>query len=242
MIRLWNRVGIFRALSAVVLLVSAVGGLVVSDRQSQHYRTLTAMNLTSADRVDMVQADDDIAALQRAHDLAEKAQVLAAQREAQAKADEAAKLAAAQAEKAQDEARRAEAANRSKDRTAASAAPSTNTKSTTKVGPTPPDCASYSGNRAIGCTLLLTAGFSLDQMGCLDKLWTRESGWSTTSSNSSSGAYGIPQAVPGSKMASAGGDWRNRAETQITWGLGYIKSRYGTPCSAWGHSQSTGWY
>jgi hypothetical protein len=237
-IRLWNRVGIFRALSAVLLLVSVVGGLMLSDRQSQHYRTLTAMNLTSADRLDMVQVDDDTAQLQRAHDLAERAEALAAQRDAQAKADAAAKLAAAQAEKAQDEARRADAANRSKDRTA-TASPSA--KSTTKVGPTPPDCASYSGNRAIGCTMVLAAGLSLDQMVCLEKLFTRESGWSTSASNPS-GAYGIPQAKPGSKMASAGADWKTSAATQIAWGLDYIKSRYGTPCSAWGHSQSTGWY
>ena len=73
------------------------------------------------------------------------------------------------------------------------------------------------------------------------KLWNRESGWRTTAQNSS-GAYGIPQALPGSKMASAGADWRTNAATQIKWGLGYISGRYGTPCGAWGHSQSTGWY
>jgi len=57
-----------------------------------------------------------------------------------------------------------------------------------------------------------------------------------------SGAYGIPQALPGSKMASAGADWATNPATQITWGLGYITSRYGTPCGAWGQSQSAGWY
>lgn len=197
------------------------------------------MNLTSADRLDMVQVDDDIEQLRLAHDLAEKAEALEAQRDAQAKADAAAKLAAAAAEKAQDEARRAEAANRSKDRTATT---SPSAKSPPKVGPPPPDCASYSGHRATGCTMVLAAGFSLDQMVCLDKLWTRESGWNPAAKNRSSGATGIPQALPGIKMASAGPDWETRAETQITWGLGYIKSRYGTPCAAWGHSQSVGWY
>lgn len=79
------------------------------------------------------------------------------------------------------------------------------------------------------------------QWGCLESLWQRESGWRATAANPS-GAYGIPQALPGSKMASAGADWRTNPETQIRWGLGYIADRYGTPCGAWSHSQSNGWY
>ena len=79
------------------------------------------------------------------------------------------------------------------------------------------------------------------QFSCLVSLWNRESHWNTHAANPS-GAYGIPQALPGSKMASAGPDWRNNATTQIKWGLGYIKSRYSTPCGAWSHSQSSGWY
>ncbi len=109
--------------------------------------------------------------------------------------------------------------------------------------PAPASCAVYSGNRNIGCTELLAAGFGLDQMPCLDKLWTRESGWNPNAHNKSSGAHGIPQALPGSKMASYGANWETDARTQIKWGLnGYIKPRYKTPCGAWGHSQSTGWY
>jgi hypothetical protein len=80
------------------------------------------------------------------------------------------------------------------------------------------------------------------QFGCLVKLWDKESGWRTTAANPSSGAYGIPQALPGEKMASAGDDWRTSARTQIKWGLGYIKDRYDTPCGAWEHSTSVGWY
>jgi hypothetical protein len=106
----------------------------------------------------------------------------------------------------------------------------------------PASCNSYTGNRALGCALLLEAGYGLDQMPCLDKLWTRESQWTTTSENKSSGAYGIPQALPGDKMAVYGSDWRTNAVPQIKWGLNYIKSRYGDPCTAWAHSQSTGWY
>jgi hypothetical protein len=88
--------------------------------------------------------------------------------------------------------------------------------------------------------MLAQRGWS-SQFSCLDSLWSRESGW-RTSAGSPGGPYGIPQANPGSKMASAGSDWATSAATQIKWGLSYISSTYGTPCSAWGHSQSTGWY
>ena len=80
------------------------------------------------------------------------------------------------------------------------------------------------------------------QFRSLRKLWDRESSWNVHASNPYSGAYGIPQAVPGSKMASAGRNWRNSARTQIRWGLRYIRSRYGTPRRAWAHETSTGWY
>jgi Transglycosylase SLT domain len=108
-------------------------------------------------------------------------------------------------------------------------------------GPIPTSCQQYSGNRAIGCTLMLQAGYGLDQFPCLEKLWTKESGWSTSASNPS-GAYGIPQALPGDKMAVYGSDWRTNPATQIKWGLSYIKSRYSTPCGAWQHFLDTGWY
>lgn len=85
-------------------------------------------------------------------------------------------------------------------------------------------------------------GWGNDQFVCLVNLWQKESGWQVNAENRSSGAYGIPQSLPGSKMGSVGADWRTNAQTQIEWGLGYIRGRYGTPCGAWGHSQSTGWY
>ncbi|MCW2529883.1 MAG: hypothetical protein JWM76_4743 [Pseudonocardiales bacterium] len=93
----------------------------------------------------------------------------------------------------------------------------------------------------IAAQMVASRGWGTDQFSCLVSLWNRESGWNTHAANGS-GAYGIPQALPGSKMASAGPDWQNNAATQITWGLGYISGRYGTPCGAWGHSQSSGWY
>jgi hypothetical protein len=73
-------------------------------------------------------------------------------------------------------------------------------------------------------------------------LWERESSWNVYASNPYSGAYGIPQAVPGSKMASAGPRWRTSARTQIRWGLRYIRSRYGKPSRAWAHESAYGWY
>ena len=85
-------------------------------------------------------------------------------------------------------------------------------------------------------------GWSSDQFSCLVQMWDRESGWSPSATNPYTGAYGIPQALPGSKMASAGADWQTSAATQIRWGLGYISSRYGTPCNAWALWQSQGWY
>lgn len=90
--------------------------------------------------------------------------------------------------------------------------------------------------------LLSDFGFAADQFGCLESLWEKESGWNPQARNPSSGAHGIPQALPGSKMASAGSDWATNPVTQITWGLGYIQDRYGSPCAAWGHSQARGWY
>ena len=81
-----------------------------------------------------------------------------------------------------------------------------------------------------------------DEWACLYNLWARESGWRVEANNASSGAYGIPQALPGSKMASVGSDWQTSYVTQINWGLGYINGRYGSPCGAWAHSESSGWY
>jgi hypothetical protein len=96
--------------------------------------------------------------------------------------------------------------------------------------------------RQIAQAMLGSFGWSSSQFSCLDPLWEHESGWSVTAENPGSGAYGIPQALPGSRMASAGPDWQANAATQIKWGLAYIKGTYGSPCGAWAHEQATGWY
>jgi hypothetical protein len=85
-------------------------------------------------------------------------------------------------------------------------------------------------------------GWNQAQYSCLVSLWTRESQWDVTAYNKSSGAYGIPQALPGIKMASVGSDWQTNPQTQIRWGVNYIEKRYGTACGALAHSDEIGWY
>ncbi|MCJ0702077.1 phospholipase, partial [Frigoribacterium faeni] len=85
-------------------------------------------------------------------------------------------------------------------------------------------------------------GWGADQNSCLVSLWTKESGWNYKAYNANGGATGIPQALPGSKMASAGSDWATNATTQVVWGLDYIDRAYGSPCAAWSHSQAVNWY
>lgn len=99
------------------------------------------------------------------------------------------------------------------------------------------------GARAVAAQIASSQyGWGDGEFSCLDSLWTKESGWDYQAYNQDGGATGIPQALPGDKMASFGDDWQTNAETQIRWGLDYISSVYGTPCSAWGHSQSVNWY
>ena len=85
-------------------------------------------------------------------------------------------------------------------------------------------------------------GYSSGQFSCFDNIIMRESKWDINATNPSSGAYGIPQALPGSKMASEGSDWRTNPATQIIWGIKYMKDRYGSPCAAWSFKSSHGWY
>ncbi|WP_344312492.1 transglycosylase SLT domain-containing protein, partial [Agromyces terreus] len=96
--------------------------------------------------------------------------------------------------------------------------------------------------QAYAASAVARYGWGDSQFRCLYSLWMRESSWRADAYNASSGAYGIPQSLPGSKMASAGSDWRTNPATQIEWGLSYISSRYGTPCAAWAHSEAVNWY
>ena len=117
------------------------------------------------------------------------------------------------------------------------------TRTQTAAQPSQAAAPAASGSpRQIAEAMLGSFGWSSSQFSCLDPLWEHESGWSVTAANPGSGAYGIPQALPGSRMASAGPDWQSNAATQIKWGLEYIKGTYGSPCGAYAHEQATGWY
>jgi len=96
--------------------------------------------------------------------------------------------------------------------------------------------------QSIAYNMMSSFGFDPStQFSCLDSIWSRESGWNYQAENAS-GAFGIPQALPGSKMATAGADWQTNPATQIKWGLGYIQGRYGTPCDAWAYWQAHSYY
>ena len=96
--------------------------------------------------------------------------------------------------------------------------------------------------QAIAHEMVLARGWDEQQYSCLVALWNRESHWNVYAHNTKSGAYGIPQALPGEKMASVAADWQTNPTTQITWGLGYIAGRYTDPCGAWTSSENRGWY
>lgn len=113
----------------------------------------------------------------------------------------------------------------------------------TSTGWAPPFVTPDPGSaQDIAYGMVKARGWGDGEFACLVALWNKESGWRVNAYNASSGAYGIPQALPGNKMGSAGADWETNPATQISWGLGYIGGRYGTPCGAWNHSQSVGWY
>lgn len=110
-------------------------------------------------------------------------------------------------------------------------------KTVAKPAPAPARLTGVPGARAFARGQL-----SSSQWECLDVLWEHESNWRHRASNPSSGAYGIPQALPGNKMSSAGSDWRTNPTTQVKWGLHYISERYGSPCRAWNFWKKNRWY
>jgi hypothetical protein len=217
--RLWSGLAV-RGFALGLLALGLVGGLSLgTDRQAQQRDAAGASQRTDLDDLHQQKLDAAARAQQQA--------VLGA---AQAKADAAAQAAADKAKAADDAARKQQAASRSQDRP------------TTPGVPIPTSCSQFSGNQAMGCAILPQFGFGIDQMNCLVPLWTKESHWNEKSKNTSSGAYGIPQALPASKMAVYGADYLTNPVPQIKWGLNYIKGRYTSPCGAWTFWQSHGWY
>ncbi|WP_412737459.1 lytic transglycosylase domain-containing protein [Krasilnikovia sp. MM14-A1259] len=233
--RHWSRVGV-RVTSVGLLVLGVIGGVYLGQDHAVQQRSAEAQLVVQADA-------EEMQLIKERH--AEHAAARAWQRQAE---DDAAAKAATEAKEAAGKARSLEKeaiAKREQEKKAAEqkkAAESGGGGTVPYSGDIPTSCDEYSGNRAIGCALMLEAGFKIDQFPCLDKLFKKESGWNHHAKNSGSGAYGIPQALPGSKMASIAADWEDNPATQIKWGLGYIEGRYNSPCGAWSHSQNTGWY
>ena len=241
--RLWSRVGV-RATSVSLLVAGAAGGIYLGqDREVQRQPEASLVVQAEVDNAQL------LAQRQNEH-AAARAQQRQAEGDAAETAAAVAKAAAGKAHQLETKAladkKKAEAAKKAAAEKAAKAEKAEGTEESGSTpeftGDIPASCSEYSGNRAIGCSLMLDAGFKINQFPCLNKLWDRESGWRTRAENPSSGAYGIPQSLPGRKMASVGSDWKSNPATQIKWGLGYIEGRYGTPCGAWGHSGDVGWY
>jgi hypothetical protein len=209
-------------MAAVLLLLigAAAGGyLALNHRHSQDVAAAEAN----------VSADSQLAGMDEFKLYADRAFSDEAIRAAQTKADAEAVAQAVRAKKAAEMAKRSgSGTSRSGERP--------------DYGPVPDSCKEYSGNRAIGCALMLEWGYGLDEMPCLDKMWTHESNWRTEAENKSSGAYGIPQALPASKLAKYGDDYRTNPVPQIKWGLDYIKNRYKSPCGAWDFWLAHNWY
>jgi hypothetical protein len=236
--RLWSRVGV-RVTSVGLLVLGVIGGVYLGQDRDVQQRTAQSQLLMQA------QAEEQLLKERHAEHAAARAWQRQAEGAAAAKAASEAKVAAGKAralEKKALEKKAAEEKAKAEEAAEESGSSSGGGGTVEYTGPIPDSCNEYSGNRRTGCALMLDAGFELDQFPCLDKLWTKESRWRHTAENPSSGAYGIPQALPGSKMGSVADDWRTNPATQIKWGLNYIEGRYNTPCSAWAHSQDVGWY
>ncbi|MGB3257373.1 MAG: lytic transglycosylase domain-containing protein [Ornithinimicrobium sp.] len=225
---------------------------VVSNSERLDEAVLSASSMQSSQKAGAAGAEvaaeqaEKIAAEKKAEEQARAEAEAAAEAEAQAEAEAAAEAEAeaeaeAQAAASSERESQSQAASRSEERSAPEA--SVEAEPAPEPEPEPAPAPVSSGDpRSIARSMLSSYGWGGDQFGCLDSLWAKESGWNPSAANPSSGAYGIPQSLPGSKMASAGSDWRTNPATQIEWGLGYISSVYGSPCGAWSHSQANNWY
>jgi hypothetical protein len=167
--------------------------------------------------------------------------VMSALRQDQSKVLVAQQAAARQAARRKQQAARRAAAEAAADQAAQEQAQQQQQQQPSQAAPSPAPVPAGSAQQ-IAMGMLGSYGWSSSQFSCLVSLWNQESGWNVYATNPTSGAYGIPQALPGSKMASAGADWQTDAATQIRWGLSYIKSLYGSPCGAWSHEEADGWY
>ncbi|NUU23385.1 MAG: transglycosylase SLT domain-containing protein [Streptomycetaceae bacterium] len=230
--------GIAVASATAVTAVGAVVGITGTGASTSNAQTLDSASSTTtlldvpggaqAQQVSngvLQQADAQTAAYDEAQRFA-AAEAARIQAEQKAAADKAAADKAAAEKAAAD---KAAADKKAADERAAAAAAASRSETRTPV---------YTGDpKAIARSMM-----SDTQFQCFSNIVTRESGWNPYAVNKSSGAYGLVQALPGSKMATAGADWRTNPATQIKWGLSYMNSRYGSPCGAWSFWQAHNWY
>lgn len=239
-----TRMGIVAVTGALVLggSVTAYG---VTSHGDSHRQTAQALSLTAgqmaADTIAAQQAEAERAADSAAAESAAQHQAAvdgARAATAKAAADKAAADAAAKA--AADRAAAAAKANRDAQR---QALPAKTTQTPAKSSSPAPGRSSGSSSAAYGSPQAIAQSIvPASQYKCFATIISRESGWNVHATNPSSGAYGLGQALPGSKMASAGSDWENNPATQIKWTLSYMDHRYGSPCAALAFWNSHGWY
>jgi hypothetical protein len=141
-----------------------------------------------------------------------------------------------------DPAKRASRASRATERSARSQRGEANRRDSSAAASAPAAARTPSAARDIAQSMLPAYGWSQSEFTCLDALWIGESDWQWNADNPTSSAYGIPQSLPGEKMATAGADWLTNPATQIEWGLGYIRDVYGTPCAANAFKVANNWY
>ena len=252
-----SRIAAVAAAGTLVLAGAGSAYAVHSNDVSNHNKQVAAAQFAAEQKAASDKAQADAAANAAAEKAAEqKAEADAAAKAAadkaaadkaaadKAAADKAAADKAAADKAAADRAAAAAAANRDQQRqplpSASSSPTSTPTATSTPTPtqkPTTPSGGSYGSAYAIAQSIVPSGQFA-----CFANIIERESGWNVHATNPSSGAYGLGQALPGSKMASAGSDWENNPTTQIKWTLSYMDSRYGSPCGAWSFWQSHNWY
>ena len=223
------------AASALALAVATTTGVVLAETPAQSYAVPAQVDAAALAVLEAEQRQTLITSrAQEREELAASVQQLAQQRTA-ALAETGSKIDAtekavqerlaaekAEAERLAEEAKKAQAAKK------AAATPKGGTRAQ---------------NKELGRQLALQLyGWGGDQFKCYDNIIMRESLWDQYADNPNSSAYGIPQALPGKKMASEGADWKTNPETQIRWGLKYVKERFGTPCKAWAFKRANGWY
>ncbi|MBC7441107.1 MAG: hypothetical protein H7311_01025 [Ramlibacter sp.] len=238
---------------AQLSVYSAIAKSTADHRAESTISEATGVIATMANKVDATPLASSVASLGNYEELDTDAVIsltvqtrseTAAAQSAVAEVDRATAPASAEAPAAAAAAAEAAAAEQARAAAAQAADAAAAQASQAVVAPAPSSGGGNSPDAARATARAMAAsnyGWGDSEFSCLNQLWERESGWSYTAYNPS-GATGIPQALPGSKMATAGSDWATNATTQIAWGLGYISAGYSTPCSAWAHSEANNWY